>query len=397
MNKFTKHIGTMLWVLSWLPLGNAMLGQATPPQPACDAEQAFKTANDLLKSKQYEEAARTLTQVQGCPNLTPIQRFNLGWLYGRAHDSRSALKNFQLVPADVPDRVTHQYAIALSEMELENYRGTVDALKGLRAEGLLDARGTNLLGVAYSKLGQYQDAYPILKEELQQNPNDLFAYLNLVTLLADSGNFKNAAEVANQAVAAFPQNPEVLVVRGAANILLGNLDTSHKDFVAAVQLSPLQPDAQFLLALSDYKQGKFAEAIAEIKAAISSGIVDSDLHYLLAECMLKVDPTKTTDAMSELDRAIELNSKSVSARTLRGKLLLESGKPKQAVEDLELAHKVDPTSRSALYNLARADSALGKTDEAKLLFKQMSSQTEDSLGELSDQKVKRALNGEGSQ
>jgi predicted Zn-dependent protease len=113
--------------------------------------------------------------------------------------------------------------------------------------------------------------------------------------------------------------------------------------------------------------------------------------------MLKVDPTKTTDAMTELDRAIELNSRSVSARTLRGKLLLESGKPGQAVDDLELAHKVDPTSRSALYNLARADAAIGKTDEAKSLFKQMSSQTEDSLGELSDQKVKRALNGENSQ
>lgn len=397
MNRSTKHVRTTLCVAIWLLLANAMLGQTTPHHPACDAEQAFKTADDLLKSKQYEEAARALTPLESCPNLTPIQRFNLGWLYGRAHDSRSALKNFQLAPADVPDRATHQYAIALSEFELENYRGTVDALKGLRSQGLLDSRGTNLLGVAYSKLGQYQDAYPILKEGLQQNPNDLFAYLNLVTLLADSGNFKDATEVANRAVAAFPQNPEVLVVRGAANILLGNMDASHKDFVAAVQLSPLQPDAQFLLALSDYKQGKFVEAIAEIRAAIHAGIADSDLHYLLAECMLKVDPAKTADAMSELDRAIELNSRSVSARTLRGKLLLESGKPRQAVDDLELAHKVDPTSRSALYNLARADAALGKTDEAKSLFKQMNSQTQDSLGELSDQKVKKALDGDGSQ
>jgi tetratricopeptide (TPR) repeat protein len=397
MKKLTQHIRMSLCLLSWLLLAHAMLGQTTPPHAACDAEQSFKTAGDLLKSKQYEAAARTLTEVQSCPNLTPIQRFNLGWLYGRAHDSRSALKNFQLVPGDVPDRGTHQYAIALSEFELENYRGTVDALKGLRSEGLLDARGTNLLGVAYSKLGQYQDAYPILKEELQQNPNDLFAYLNLVTLLADSGNFKDAAEVANQAVAAFPQNPEVLVVRGASNVLLGNMEASHKDFVAAVQLSPLQPDAQFLLALSDYKQDKFEEAIAEIKAAIAAGIADSDLHYLLAECMLKIDPTKTTAAMTELDRAIELDSRSVSARTLRGKLLLEGGKPRQAVDDLELAHKVDPTSRSALYNLARADAALGKADEAKSLFKQMNSQTQDSLGELSDQKVKKALSGQGSQ
>ena len=397
MDKSTKAIRMRLCVVGSLLFANAMLGQTAPLHSVCSAEQAFKTADDLIKSKQFDQAAKALTLVQSCPNLTPIQRFNLGWLFGRAHDSRSALRNFELVPADVPNVATHQYAIALSQFELENYGGTVDALKGLRSQGLLDARGTNLLGVAYSKLGRYQDAYPILKEEVQQSPDDLFARLNLVTLLADSGNFKEAAVVANEAVAAFPKNPEVLVVRGAANILLGNMDTAHQDFVTVVQLSPLQADAQFLLALSDYKQGKFAEAISEIRAAMQAGIADSDLHYLLAECMLKVDPTKTMDALVELDRAIELNSRSVSARTLRGKLLLESGKPGQAVDDLELAHKIDPTSRSALYNLARTDAALGKSDEAKLMFKQMSSQTQDSLGELSDQKVKKALNGDGSQ
>ena len=397
MNTSTKTVRMALCVAGWLLFANAFLGQTAPPHPACDAEQAFKTADALIKSKHFDQAAKALTPVQSCPSLTPIQRFNLGWLFGRAHDPRSALENFQLVPAEVPDHATHQYAIALSQFELENYGGTVDALKGLRSRGLLDARGTNLLGVAYSKLGRYQDAYPILQEELKQNPNDLFAHLNLVTLLADSGNFKDAAAVANQAVAAFPKNPEVRVVRGAANILLGNMDTAHQDFVTVVQLSPLQPEAQFLLALSDYKQGKFAQAIAEIRAAIQVGITDSDLHYLLAECMLKVDPTKTANALMELDRAIELNSRSVSARTLRGKLLLEGGKPGQAVDDLELAHKIDPGSRSAIYNLARTDAALGKTDEAEFLFKQMSSQTQDSLGELSDQKVKKALNGEGSQ
>ena len=152
-----------------------------------------------------------------------------------------ALKNFQTVPADVPNRPTHQYAIALSEFELGNYQGTVDALKGLRSEGSLDARGTKLLGVSYSKLGQYQDAYPILKQEFQQNPSDLFAYLNLVTLLADTGNFKDAAEVADKAVVAFPQNPDALVVRGAVNIQLGNMDKSHSDFANA--FSPLAAKA----------------------------------------------------------------------------------------------------------------------------------------------------------
>jgi tetratricopeptide (TPR) repeat protein len=387
---------TSAQLIAMLLLATPLLCHAAQPVHACNADQVFQRADELLKRKDYAEAERALNQLQGCTNLSPVQTFNLGWLYGRSHDSKKALRVFQAVPPDVPDRPTHQYAIALSEFELGNYQAVVDALKGLQSEGVLDERGTNLLGVSYSKLGLYKDAYPILAAELRQNPGDLFAYLNLVTLLVETANLKNAGEVADQAIVAFPQNAEVLVVRGAVNILLGDFEKSHSDFAAAVALAPQQSEAQFLLGLSDYKQGNYANAITELKAALGLGSNDSDLHYLLAECILKVDPGKTADAIAELDRASELNSKSVPARTLRGKLLLEGGKPSQAAQDLVLAHQIDPTSRSALYNLARADSALGKKEEAKLLFKQLNSQSTDSLGELSDQTVKKVLNGEAA-
>jgi tetratricopeptide (TPR) repeat protein len=392
-----KSVRAAHWAVRLLFFGSPILCLAAPPSRACDPQQVFEKADALLKSKNYKEAEAALDPLQGCHNLSPIQMFNLGWLYGRAHDSKTALKIFQSVPSDVPDRSTHQYAIALSEFALGNYQGTVDALKGLEAQGLLDPRGANLLAVSYSKLGLYQNAYPIFVEDLKRNPNDLLAYLNLVTLFADTGNFKNAVDIANQATVAFPQSFEAFVARGAANTLLGKLDQSHSDFVTAVQLSPGNADARFLLALSDYKQGQFADAMTELEAAIKSGIVDSDLHYLLAECILKADPSKSAAALAELNQAIQLNTKSVSARTLRGKLLLESGNAKQAVDDLELAHQIDPTSRSALYNLARADSAIGKTEEAKSLFKQLNTQTTDSLGELSDQRLKKALGGDSSQ
>jgi len=41
--------------------------------------------------------------------------------------------------------------------------------------------------------------------------------------------------------------------------------------------------------------------------------------------LLKIDGARREEIMDELDRAIELNSNSVSARSLRGKLLLDSG------------------------------------------------------------------------
>jgi Flp pilus assembly protein TadD len=203
--------------------------------------------------------------------------------------------------------------------------------------------------------------------------------------------------MANQAVTAFPKNSGVLVVRGAVYTLVGEMTKAQGDFAAAVHLSARQASPRFFLALSEYKQGNFEAASADLTGAIRSGIVDSDLHYLLAECMLKSDPARPTRAVAELNRAIDLNRKSVPARTLRGKLLLESGQFNQAIEDLSLAHRIDPASRSAIYNLGRADLKTGRTEEAKALFEKLQTLSTDSLNELSDEKLHKALAGDASQ
>jgi tetratricopeptide (TPR) repeat protein len=362
------------------------------PEERCDARASFQRVDSMLKRRQYGEARAVLRKLQACHNLAAVDMFNVGWLYGKARDFPSALTVFRSVNADVPDHPTHEYAIALSEFELGDYKSTINVLSALRSKALCAAKCSDLLGVAYSKLGLYQDAYPVLAENLQKNPADLFAYLNLVTFFADTGHFATAEEIASRAVAAFPRNTEPLIMRGSLKMYQGRPESARNDFAAAVRISPRDPDAHFFVALSEYNQDKFADAASELRSAIGSGIVDSDLHYLLAECAIRLDPTKPLDALPELNRAIEIDAKSVSARTLRGKLLLQGGHPGEAVADLRLAHKVAPDSRSAIYNLARAYSALGKTEEAKSLFAQLSATTPDVLSELSDRRLRSALN-----
>ena len=384
---------TSVWfVIALLSLLGPTLCRGEQQGQTCDARASFPRVDSLLKRKQYGEARAVLGQLQACHNLAAIDMFNIGWLYGKARDFPSALTIFRSVNVDVPDHPTHEYAIALSEFELGDYKSTAKVLGALRSKGLCAAKCSDLLGVAYSKLGLYQDAYPVLAENFQKNPTDLFAYLNLVTFFADTGNFATADEIASRAVAAFPRNTEPLMMRGSLNMYQGRLESAHHDFAAAVRLSPRDPDAHFFVALSDYNQDKFADAASELRSAIGSGIVDSDLHYLLAECAVRLDPTKPLDALPELNRAIEIDAKSVSARTLRGKLLLQGGHPGKAVADLRLAHKMAPDSRSAIYNLARAYSALGKAEEAKSLFAQLSATTPDVLSELSDRRLRSALN-----
>ena len=398
----TKFSG-IITLVACLLLTMPALSGTSPTTPSCNAAQIFASVDGQLKDKRYEEARTALESLRSCHSLSNIEKFNLGWLYGRSRDFHTALTLFNSLPADVPDPLTHRYAIALGQFELSDYKGAVETLKAAQQHGGLDSKSANLLGVSYSKLGLYQDAYPVLAEELQRDPHDLLAYLNLVALFADSDDYENAAKIANRATLVFPENPDVFVVLGAADTLRGDYSKSHADLEKAIHLSPHLAQPRFLLAVSDYKRRDFKRAETEIKEALGSGVDDSDLHYLLAECLFELDATQEGAILSELNRAIELNPRNVSARTMRGRMFLEQHHAQEAVADLESAHQADPDSHSATYALARAYAATGRKDEAKALFSRLSSQLSQDLKNqrnmeitdaLNERKLKQILSGE---
>ena len=360
------------------------------PAPACDAQSVFRLADAELKRQQYSQAELELDRLPGCRGLSPLDTFNLGWLYGRAHNFQKALREFNAVSEDVPNTATHEYAIALAHFELMDYKSAVAMLTHARSQDL-NEESANLLAVSYSKLGRYQESYTVLTDEIQRHPDDRLAYLNLVTLLCDQGRLVEAVDVADKAVSAFPRNAEVLVVRGAAHTLVGNVAAAQADYQAAIKASPLYGPPRFFLAVSEYKEGRSADARDEILRAIRAGVKDPDLQYLLAEVKLRLDPGNTESALTELNRAIAMNPREVQALSLRGKLRLQRHDLKEAVSDLELAHSIDPSSASAAYNLARAYFSLGRAEEAKALSQQLSTTGTDAVNELNDQKLKSAL------
>jgi predicted Zn-dependent protease len=372
---------------------SSLRAQPMRPSQECNASTVLQRVNTLLGDRQYNQAAKNLDQFQACPGLSALEIFQMGWLYGRARRFDIALKIFNTVPQDVPDRLTHDYAIALSKFELAEYQGAIDILQPRQSSGTADAKSVNLLAVSYSKLGLYRDAYLVLREQIKKDSSDLSVYLNLVTVCAEGGDFAKAADVAAQARRLFPNSPDVFIVQGAAETLLGHWDQAYDDFAAGARLAPARADARFFLALTDYKQAKFSEAISILRASAKDGIADSDLHYLMAECLRKLDPANRSVALHELDRAIDLSRNSVSARTLRGKLLLESGHLNEALTDLEFARHQDPDSRAAMYNLARVYRALGRTHEAQALFRQFREETADTLNEFGDRRLHEALTG----
>ena len=365
----------------------------------CAPDKTFSQVASLLEKHDYQTAKSSLQELESCPHLSPVQQFNIGWLYGKAHDPSDALKIFQSLQDDVPDRLTHGYAIALASFELGHYQAAIDTLLALRAAGIFDAKCADLLGVSYSKLDKYQDAYVVMAESIRENPSNPYAYFNLITLFVDTSEKDKAIQVANKAVASFPESAEALSMRGSIELSQDRSNDAYIDFAAAAKLAPEAPDPPFFMALVDYRQSKYGEAETVLRKAITSGIADSDLHYMLAECLLRVDAANSSGALVELNQAIQLNPNSVPARALRGSTLLEAGHPKDALVDLKIAHDFDPNpqrdTRNTTYLLGRAYVALGRREEAKALFAQLGQQftsnKTDTLNQLSEQKVRAAL------
>jgi tetratricopeptide (TPR) repeat protein len=381
-------------------LATSAVGLAAQVDNSCfDAERVFAKVEVRLEKKDDRAASALLRGLASCLNLSPVQRFNIGWLYGKAHDFTSALGIFASLPPNVPDQLTHAYAVALGRFELGHYQDAVDTLVALRASGKFDAKCGDMLGVSYSKLTQYQSAYEVMVQNIDQFPSDPYPYLNLMTLFVDTGELDKAAQVADRAIISLPQSAEVFTMRGSIELSQGESEKAYQDFASAARLSPKSSDPPFFMALSDYRLSKFAEAVQVLRSAMVSGIVDSDLHYLLAECLIRINAPDSETVLSELNRAIQLNPKSASARALRGQKLLELGHPQEAMVDLKIARQIEPDAgrdtRNASYLLARAYLTLGRRDEAKALFDQVGSRfsptSAEALNQLSDQKMRIAL------
>lgn len=369
-------------------------GQA-PGSHSCSAAPTFKQTNDLLTNKRYEEAASLLDHLRQCPDLTPLESFEMGWLYGRARQFHTALLVFDRVAPAIPDRSTHAYAVALSKFELSDYRGAVSGLESLRSTGPLDTKSVNLLAVSYSKLGLYKQAYSVLNQQLGNEPDEN-TFLNIVTVCAEGGDYASAAQFASQAVEKFPNSVDAILVRGAASSLLGRSEQAPQDFANGVRMAPQRADARFFLALTDYDQARYSDALSALRQANQDGMLDSDLHYLTAETLLKIDAADTDPILAELNQALQLNTDSVAARTLRGRLLLDKNELKQALADLEVANRNDPGSRSTIYNLARVYRALGKTQQAADLSRQLRAGDQDILKEMGTRRLSETLADKGA-
>ncbi len=129
---------------------------------------------------------------------------------------------------------------------------------------------------------------------------------------------------------------------------------------------PLSPRAAFSHVITLINSGDLRQAEAYCQGAIDHDPSDINMTALLGAIQLKA--RKFGDAEKSLKRAIDLAPNFAKPHEDIGFLLVETGRPDEAIPFLQNATRLDPQAEMAFFTLGRALSMVGRGAEADVAF-----------------------------
>lgn len=204
--------------------------------------------------------------------------------------------------------------------------------------------------------------------------------------LAQKGDFKEAEEAFEQAVALHPSDPRVSTALGEVQAQLGKLPESIETFRKVIEIDPLSADAHVNLGIALGDHSDLAAALKESSIAIRLAPSLASAHFLRGRILsdlgkheeARVEFRKTLDIAPEyaealdywaalegdegnrieqgdlLRRYLRLRPEQATAWFQLGKILEEERREPEAIAAFRRAIALNPRDSGAIYSLARA-------------------------------------------
>jgi cellulose synthase operon protein C len=248
---------------------------------------------------------------------------------------------------------------------------------------------------ALAAVQQYGKAEAMAEAALRADPADFNLLYALGVMASYAGHYARARDVLEVALRQQPDNVDALYALARANEALKQWPAAVGLLVRAEKFDPQRTDVEKLLAVTAAELGAFEDAakaweryrklrpeddlgrreqsynlaqmgqteqgIAGLEAFVARYPGDAVGHCELGQALLTRDAEK---ARQEFDHAIELDPQYVPARTARGSLYYQEGKPEAALPDLEAAASLRPDDPAVQDRLGQAYQALDRPQDA---------------------------------
>jgi predicted Zn-dependent protease len=342
-----------------------------------DPRMMIKSATSYLEAKQPAKARTLLEKIPSTLSEADANtQFQAGVLLARLEKYDAAALRFELARQGYPDPYQVGYNLMLVLVKNGSHAEAIRAGEKMVASGQRRAEIYNLLAQAYERGGQTKQAYDALRTAAELEPKEEANYLDLIALCLKHENFDLSLEIADIGARRIPESHRLRLHRGVVLVMKGRLEEAVGEFQTAGQLSPEEGLPQVAQALALIQMDKNTEAIALLRRQTGRTPKDPRVFWLLGEALNRSGARSGSEAereaISALEKSIQLDPRLPQARALLGKMLLRRGEVGRAAEQLERALDLDPEDMAATYQLAQALQRMGQTARAKQLFTKFS-------------------------
>ena len=293
----------------------------------------------------------------------------------RLNQPADAAAVFERLLREGGDTPSARYNLAVAQLQagrndqaLSNARTAVDASPR-------DPDTLSLFAAANAATGHLQEAIAALRSAIELAPDDERHYVDLAVICLDHDAAALALEVINAGVSRNPNAARLYTMRGAIHANRAELDEAVQDFERARALSPDELYGSVGLSMVLRQTNRIPEAIALLRKKLVQRPADATLNYLLADALMRGDPTPGSaefrEARKALGRALRANPAFASAQAALGKLMLRAGDLPAAIDALQVALKLDDSNRLALNQLIIAYRRSGQDADARIAAEQL--------------------------
>jgi tetratricopeptide (TPR) repeat protein len=225
--------------------------------------------------------------------------------------------------------------------------------------GMLEAR--RVLARVHASLGEHEYAIEEAQRYLAAKPDSTQTRI----LLAQSMVILRRMDAAISELNAIPEaerNADVLYALGRVHLGMGNDRAARQYLITANELMPTHHDILRNLVRLDRKEGRFAESVARVEAAMEAEPENAKLRTLSGLVALMGD--RPDDAEAAFQKAIELDPTDAAGYEQLARLYAKTDRLNEAVTTYEAAIKARPEDPNLHYFLGTLYSFGGAQDKA---------------------------------
>jgi tetratricopeptide (TPR) repeat protein len=262
------------------------------------------------------------------PDFPNLSR-NLGIVSFRAGESEKAIVPLARHLKTNPEDILIRKMLGSSYYFSKNFKNSIEALKPIEDKLQDDAELAYFYGISLIQLKRNREALTI---------------------------FNRLAEISQK-------KPDALVYAAQGFMILGEYERAVTEFGRVVSLAPDTPKANYFIGQSLIRLNRLTDAEKSFSRELEINPSDAPSKYHLALTLIE-RKIETEKAILLLEEAINLRNDYADALYQLGKIYLEKGETKKAIEQLEKAASADAGKDYIHYQLSIAYRKVSRKEDA---------------------------------